>query len=87
MNKLRKVFTWKSAKDNPDTYILTVASFIVAGLSIFGSFSEDILRAVVVVLLGILAFSQLINRFQVEEVAATWHRARTEIFWKDFPPD
>lgn len=86
MNKLRKVFTLKSAKDNIDTYILTVTSFIVAGLSIFGSFSEDILRATVVLLLGVLAFSQLMNRFQVEEVAATWRRARTEIFWKDFPP-
>lgn len=59
MNKLRKVFTWKSAKDNPDTYILTVTSFIVAVLSIFGSFSEDILRAVVVMLLGVLAFPSL----------------------------
>lgn len=87
MNKLRKVFTWKSAKDNPDTYILTVTSFIVAVLSIFGSFSEDILRAVVVMLLGVLAFSQLISRFQVEEVSTTWRRGRTEIFWKDFPPD
>lgn len=86
MNKLRKVFTWKSIKDNPDTYILTVASFVVAGFSIFGSFSEDVLRAAVVVLLGVLAFSQLMSRFQVEEVAATWRRARTEIFSDDFPP-
>ena len=87
MNNLRKVFTWKSAKDNPDTYILTVTCFIVAGLSIVGSVSEDKLRAAVIVLLGVLAYSQLISRFQVEEVSTTWRRGRTEIFWKDFPPD
>ena len=87
MNNLRKVFTWKSAKDNPDTYILTVTCFIVAGLSIVGSVSEDKLRAAVIVLLGVLAYSQLISRFQVEEVSTTWRHGRTEIFWKDFPPD
>ncbi|AJK69588.1 hypothetical protein [Corynebacterium marinum] len=86
MTRLRKVFTWKSIKDNPDTYVLTIASFVVAGFSIFGSFSDEILRSVVVVLLGVLAFSQLMNRFQVDEVVDTWHRARTEIFWDDFPP-
>lgn len=85
MRNLGKIFSYEEFRKNPDTYILIMASLLVAIASVTGFLSEEKLDAAIVALLGILAFSQLVSRFQVEDVAATWHRERTEIFSKDFP--
>lgn len=53
----------------------------------FKGLPVDELAPIMVALLAGLAFSQLRSRFQVFDVAKTWHRARTELFRWSFPPE
>lgn len=74
----------KEAWHQLDASILVVAalSFTIAG---FLGLPERFLSPVIVALLGLLAVSQFRSRSQVESVAATWHRARTNLLSSKFP--
>lgn len=85
MYKLKKLFSREAFWHNLDTYILILASVLLAIASMTGYLVDEKLGGAIVALLGVLAFSQLMSRFQVEEVANTWHRARTDIFSTRFP--
>lgn len=66
---------------------------ILIGLAIYFAIggligiSADILNPVIVAMLSVLAISQLRSRSQVADVAATWHRTRTDLFSPVFPPE
>lgn len=69
-----------------DSVILIVLAFIFAIGGLMGM-AKDILNPIIVGMLGIIAISQLRSRSQISEVAATWHRARTELFSTGFPSE
>lgn len=53
----------------------------------FTGMSAKELTPIMVGLLAGVALSQLRSRIQVSSVAATWHRARTDLLLRDFPPE
>lgn len=69
-----------------DIYILILVSILGTFFSMTGFLPKDVESGALVALLGLVAVSQLRGRFQIENIASTWHRKRTEIFSVDFPP-
>lgn len=74
--------------------ILQLDNFIIIGFAVYfalagfmGWTDPKNLGPVTLAILGTLAVSQLVNRFQVKKVTDTWHRARTDIFSKGFPDE
>lgn len=81
-----KTYAWKDLKQHPDLVILLLACFLctIGGL-IWGN--SPLLQSITIALLGVLAFSQLNSRAQIDAVARGWNRNRTDLLLKDFPPE
>lgn len=85
--KQEKLFSRRAVRQNIDVYILIAFGALFSALGFLGVAGPEILGSVTLGLLAVLAISQIRSRFQVEDVAKTWHRARTEILETDFPEE
>lgn len=83
--KRKEIFSRQSICQNTDSYILIVFGSLFSALGFFGILGPQIIGSVTLALLAALSFSQIRSRFQVENVANTWHRSRTEILETNFP--
>lgn len=67
--------------------VILIGLAIVFAIGGFLGMAKDVLNPIIVGMLGIVALSQLRSRSQISEVAATWRRARTELFSPEFPDE
>lgn len=87
IRKRERLFSGQTVRQNFDTYILIALSAFFSILGFLGLTGSEFLGSVTLGLLAVLAISQIRSRFQVEDVANTWHRSRTEILSNNFPKE
>lgn len=80
---------WRDIKrgESIDLYATILLAFILVVLSILNLVSPDLVAALTLSVLGLLAISNLVNRHRVDELISKVAGSKTDFFLDEFPSD
>ena len=70
MNFLRRVWSDISRGENLDTHVTILIALILAAANLLGIAKADLIPAVTLAVLALLAISALVNRYRIEDLSA-----------------
>ncbi len=87
MRFLEKIWDDIRHGENIDHYTTIVAAFALVVLGILGVAPPELIAALTLGVLGLLALSNLVNRHRLEELSEKVARSSQGFFLEEFPPD
>ena len=80
---------WKDIRhfENIDLYITVIVAIGLALLNLFGVALSSYIAPLTLAVLGLLAFTSLINRHHINELKETFARSASDFFIEEFPTD
>lgn len=85
MGVMRQIWSDIRHGESIDLYATIVIAFVVVVLSLFGFASPMLVQALTLTVLGLLAISNLVNRYRLEQLAERVVASTEDLFMDEFP--